>query len=160
MIIFDYISSICNAITTRNRFDLSTSVHIATINVQAATVVHTIYYIFYINGFSILCAPRTINTQIVVAAALLFLLLLFLCLMNYAVPRRAAQLNKFRAAYLLGGKFTALRLLHFPFPTPSPFLPSPAPGTGTNHSQSCNPQTGKSKKHFSVNNVAGSLLIP
>lgn len=25
-----------------------------------------------------------------------------------AAPRRAAQLNKFRAAYLLGGKFTAL----------------------------------------------------
>lgn len=121
MIIFEYtyicISSICNAITTQNRFDLSTSVHIANVNVQAATVVHTIYNIFYINGFSILCAHRTINTQIVVAAALLFLLLLFLCLMNYAVPRRAAQLNKFHAGYLLGGKFTALRLLHLPFPT-------------------------------------------
>lgn len=84
---------------------------------------------------------------------LLFLLLLVLCLMNYAVPRRVAQLNKFHAAYLLGGKFTALRLL-------CPPLPTLTPGTGTNHSQSCNPQTGKSKKHFSVNNVAGSLLIP
>lgn len=70
MIICEYISLICNAITTRYRFDLPTSVSYS--NYQCTSRYSSIYYLLYINGLYVLCAHRTINTQIVVAAALVF----------------------------------------------------------------------------------------
>lgn len=75
-------------------------------------------------------------------------------LMNYAVPRRVAQLNKFHAAYLLGGKFTALRLLH-PAAHTLPFLSSPRLTQELTTARVATPKQAKAKSIFQLTTLPG-----